>query len=310
MNDIVHKMSVGCQAARGDLDQRLCDDRGDGTTDNRTDTRLDPRDHGQMVVAARSVDAGEIDVSGHDPPMGVGAEIVQGNLLLAALPVEEQRRLAAELTVVDLGMRDQIYDVDATITEVYFPLTCVLSVVAAADEDVAVEIATIGLEGMAGLPVFLGAAASPHRCFCQIPGHALRLEADALRRLQASDGAGEGAGENALHHLLHRYTHVMMTFVGQNVACNRLHSAEERTARWLAHTHDRVNADTFPITQEFLALMLGVRRATVSTSARILHRAGLIRYSRGRMSILDRDGLHAAACDCYSIIRGAFEQLS
>jgi CRP-like cAMP-binding protein len=232
---------------------------------------------------------------------------MQGNQLLAALPVDEQKRLAAELAVVDLGMRDQIYDSDATITEVYFPLTCVLSIVAAADnDDMAIEIATIGLEGMAGLPVFLGATTSPHRCFCQIPGLALRLKADALRRLLTGDEAGEAA----LHNLLHRYTHVLMTFIGQNVACNRLHSAEERTARWLAHTHDRVSADQFPITQEFLALMLGVRRATVSLSARILQRAGLIRYSRGRMTILDRDGLHGAACDCYSIIRRAFDQLA
>jgi Crp-like helix-turn-helix domain len=237
-----------------------------------------------------------------DPPRGVGPEIVQGNRLLAALPVEEQRRLGVELAVINLGMRDQIYDVDAAITEVYFPLTCVLSVVAAVDEDVAVEIATIGWEGMAGLPVFLGAAASPHRCFCQIPGQALRLEAVALRRFLAGDGA--------LHHLLHRYTHAMIIFVGQNVVCNQLHSAEERTARWLAHTHDRVSADTFPITQEFLALMLGVRRGAVSVSARILQRAGLIRYSRGHMTIIDPDGLHAAACECYGIIRRAFDQLS
>jgi CRP-like cAMP-binding protein len=118
------------------------------------------------------------------------------------------------------------------------------------------------------------------------------------------------AGDGALHDLLHRYTQAMMTFIGQNVACNRLHSADERTARWLAHTHDRVNADSFPITQEFLALMLGVRRATVSVSARILQRAGLIRYSRGRMTIVDREGLHAAACDCYGVIRRAFDQLS
>ena len=96
-----------------------------------------------------------------------------------------------------------------------------------------------------------------------------------------------------LHHLLHRYTHVMMVFTAQNVACNRLHSAEERTARWLAHTSDQVTTDSFLLTQEFLAQMLGVRRATVSVNARILQRAGLIRYSRGRMTILDRDGLHA-----------------
>jgi CRP-like cAMP-binding protein len=237
-----------------------------------------------------------------DPPPGVGVEVVRGNRLLAALPVPKQRRLGAELTVVDLGLRDQIYDIDAPITAVYFPLTCVMSLVAAVDGEVAVEIATIGFEGMAGLPVFLGAAASPHRCFCQIPGQALRLEAAALRRFLAGDGV--------LHDLLHRYTHAMLTFVGQNVACNQLHSVEERTARWLAHTHDRVHADTFPITQQFLALMLGVRRATVSVNAGILQRGGLIRYSRGQMTILDSNGLRAAACDCYRLIRGAFDQLS
>src|SRR4051794_18277221 len=116
-----------------------------------------------------------------DPPRGVGPELLQANRLLATLPVEEQRRLGAELAVVNLGMRDQIYDIDATITEVYFPLTCVLSVVAATDDDVAVEIATIGLEGMAGLPVFLGAPAHPHRCFFQIPRQALRPGPLALR---------------------------------------------------------------------------------------------------------------------------------
>src|SRR3954447_1823134 len=159
----------------------------------------------------------------------VGLEVLRGNRLLDVLPVAEQQRLAAELTVVDLGLRDQLYDIDTPIPAVYFPLSCVMSLVAAVDDDVAVEIATIGFEGMAGLPVFLGAATSPHRCFCQIPGQALQLEAAALRRFLTGDGP--------LHDLLHRYTHAMMTFVGQNVACNQLHSVEERAARWLAHTH-------------------------------------------------------------------------
>ena len=233
---------------------------------------------------------------------GWGLEVVRGNRLLAALPVPEQRRLGAELTVVDLGLRDQLYDLDATITAVHFPLTCVLSVVASVDEEVAVEIATIGSEGMAGLPVFLGAAASPHRCFCQIPGQALQLETAALHRFLTGDGA--------LHQAAAPLHPRADDFVGQNLACNQLHSAEERTARWLAHTHDRVGADSFPITQEFLALMLGVRRAAVSVSARILQRAGLIRYSRGRMTILDTDGLHTAACDCYRLIHRTFDQLS
>src|SRR4051794_24476844 len=236
-----------------------------------------------------------------DPLQVVDLEVLRGNRLLAALPVEEQQRLAEALTVVDLGLRERLYDIDTPIPAVYFPVSCVLSLVAGVDEEVAVEIATIGFEGMAGLPVFLGVAASPHRCFCQIPGQALQLETAALHRLLRGDGA--------LRDLLHRYTHAMMTFVGQNVACNQLHSVEERTARWLAHTHDRVHADTFPITQEFLALMLGVRRARVSVSAGILQRGGLIRYSRGRMVILDTDGLRAAACDCYRLILRTFDQL-
>src|SRR6476469_9010614 len=129
-----------------------------------------------------------------DSPRGVDPDTVHSNRLLAALPGAEQRRLAADLALVDLGMRDQIYDIDATITAVYFPLTCVLSMVAAVDDDVAVEIATIGFEGMAGLPLFLGATTSPHQCFCQIPGQGLRLDADALHQFLAADGA--------LHHLL------------------------------------------------------------------------------------------------------------
>jgi CRP-like cAMP-binding protein len=180
-------------------------------------------------------------------------------------------------------------------------LNCVISVVAAVEDDVAVEVAIIGYDGTAGLPAFLGTAASPHRSFCQVPGLALRLETVTLRRFLAGDGA--------LHDLLHRYTHAVLAFLAQNIACNRLHSAEERTARWLAQTHDRVGSDSIQITQEFLAQMLGVRRATVSVSARILQRAGLIRYNRGCVTILDRAGLRRAACDCYLTIRREFDKL-
>jgi CRP-like cAMP-binding protein len=150
------------------------------------------------------------------------------------------------------------------------------------------------VEDMAGLPAFLGTMASPHRSFCQVPGQALQLPTDTLRRFLV------GAG--ALHDLLHRYTQAGMAFLAQNIACNRLHSAEERTARWLAQTHDWVGSDSFQITQEFLAQMVGVRRATVSVSARILQRAGLIRYGRSSITILDREGLHAAACERYLTI--------
>src|SRR5215213_3083242 len=254
-----------------------------------TDTELDPRDHESMVEVSP------------DPPARLASEMLLRNRLLAALPVEQRLRLGSELRLVELGMREQIYDTGEAITQVYFPLNCVLSVVTAVDDDVAVEVAMIGLEGMAGLPAFLGTAASPHRCFCQVPGQALRLDTATLRRFLAGDGA--------LHDLLHRYTQAMMAFLAQNLACNQLHSAEERTARWLAQTHDRVDSDSFQITQEFLAQMLGARRATVSESARTLQQAGLIRYSRGRITILDRAGLHAAACDCYITIRREFDKL-
>jgi hypothetical protein len=117
-------------------------------------------------------------------------------------------------------------------------VNCVISMVAAVEDDVAVEIAMIGLEGMAGLPAFLGTAVNPHRSFCQVPGQALRLETVTLRRFLAGDGA--------LHDLLHRYTQAVMAFLAQNIACNRLHSADQRTARWLAQTHDRVGSDSAP----------------------------------------------------------------
>jgi CRP-like cAMP-binding protein len=241
-----------------------------------------------------------VDVSA-DPPAQVGPEMLQRNRLLAGLPVEERLRLGPELRLVELGMREQIYDTGDPITQIYFPMNCVISMVAAVEDDVAVEVAMVGHEGMAGLPAFLGSAASPHRCFCQAPGQALRLEAVTLRRFLAGDGA--------LHDLLHRYTQAVMVFLAQNLVCNRLHSAEERTARWLAQTHDRVGSDSFQITQDFLAQMLGVRRATVSESARTLQQARRIRYSRGRITVLDRDGLEAAACTCYLIIRREFDKL-
>jgi len=255
-----------------------------------TDTELNPRDDESIV-----------DVSA-DPQVRVAPEMLQRNRLLAALPAEERLRLGSELRLVELGMREQIYDPGDPITEIYFPVNCVISMVAAVEDDVAVEVAMVGLEGMTGLPAFLGIAASAHRSFCQVPGQALRLETVTLRRFLAGDGA--------LHDLLHRYTQAVMVFLAQNLVCNRLHYTEERTARWLAQTHDRVGSDSFQITQDFLAQMLGVRRATVSESARTLQQAGLIRYSRGRITVLDRDRLQAAACTCYLTIRNEFDKLT
>jgi CRP-like cAMP-binding protein len=225
----------------------------------------------------------------------------QHNQLLAAMPTTELARLAPDLELVDLGMKALIYDAHQPLTHVYFPLDCVISMVAALEGGTLIEVATVGAEGVAGLPAFLGAISSPHQAFCLVPGRALRLDIDAMQRFFLDDGA--------LHGLMHRYTQAVMVFLAQNVACNRLHTTAVRCARWLAQTHDRVGRDTFPLTQEFLGEMLGVRRATVSLSAQILQEAGLIRYSRGQITVLDRAGLHAAACDCYHTVRREFDKL-
>jgi CRP-like cAMP-binding protein len=164
-----------------------------------------------------------------------------------------------------------------------------------------VEVATIGREGMAGLPAFLGVSASPNDVFSQVPGTALRLPAQHLRTVLVTDGV--------LHRQLYRYIQAMIVNLSQNVACNRLHTTEERAARWLLMTADRVDSLQFPLTQEFLAQMLGVRRATVSLTAGQLHSAGLISYSRGVITIDDRAGLEAAACECYGILREEFDRL-
>lgn len=223
------------------------------------------------------------------------------NRLLATMPEEEYQRLTDGLSLVDLELRQQLYGINEPIEYVYFPLNSVVSVIATLDETTHVEVATIGAEGMVGLPAFLGAGTSPNYAFCQISGRAGRLSIDGLNQFFRDDGA--------LHQLLHRYTQAYMVFLSQNVACNRLHSTEERCARWLAQTQDRVGTDTFVLTQDFLAQMLGVRRATVSLNAAVLQRAGLIRYSRGRISVTDPEGLRNAACDCYGLVRAEFDRL-
>jgi CRP-like cAMP-binding protein len=198
-------------------------------------------------------------------------------------------------------LREQLYEADQPIDHVYFPLNCVVSEVTLVADHGPIEIGTTGYEGMVGLPVFLGVSTSATRSFCQVPGQAVRLDLAALHRLSDSDGVLRGS--------LLRYTQAVMVELAQNVACNRLHSTEERCARWLLQTHDRVGGDVFPMTQDFLAQMLGVRRATVSLSARLLQEAGLIRYTRGRITVLDREGLHAAACTCYDTVRREFDKL-
>jgi CRP-like cAMP-binding protein len=224
------------------------------------------------------------------------------NLLLGSLPEAEFRRLLALLEPVQMDVRDQLYERGKPIERLWFPVDCVFSLLATVEGEATVEVATMGYEGLAGLPVFLGSAESPNDCFCQIAGAAVGLTVGDLRRFLAVDGA--------LHDVLHRYTQATMVQLSQNVLCNRLHTTEERCARWLLQTRDRVGGDQFELTQEFLAQMLGVRRGTVSLTAGVLQQAGMIRYTRGRITVLDAEALHEAACDCYDIVQAEYQRLT
>jgi CRP-like cAMP-binding protein len=223
------------------------------------------------------------------------------NRLLAILRCKEYDRLRPQLDPFTLRMKDVLYEANGEITHVYFPLNGVVSLVLPMDEGLTAEVCTVGNEGMVGTPVFLGAEKSPTRAITQVPGESLRMRAEAFR-----DEVEHGG---PLRDVVQRYTQAMINQISQSVGCNNLHSVEERMCRWLLMSHDRVGTDEFPLTQEFLAQMLGVRRPSVSVVAGILQKAGLISYHRGRIKILDRKKLEAASCPCYRVIKQEFDRL-
>jgi len=223
------------------------------------------------------------------------------NRLLGALPPEELARVRPHLELVRLQQRDVLFQPEAPIRHVYFPETAVVSLVSTMGDGATVEVGTAGCEGMAGLPVFLAADSSSVQAFAQIPGVAGRMDAETFMRLAEAPGA--------LHRTLLRYTQAFLTQVAQTAACNAAHLVEERCARWLLMTHDRVDGDAFPLTHEFLAFMLGVRRAGVTVAMRTLHDGGMVEYSRGWVEVVDRAKLEGAACECYRVVRAHFDRL-
>ena len=230
-----------------------------------------------------------------DPP------IPPKNRLLAALPLEEYERLLSKLETVSLTLKQVLYEPNVPIQHVYFLNHGVASVVNLMEDGTAVEIATVGNEGMLGIPVFLGVDKSPQQVFIQISGDGMRMKADVFKNEVNRGGP--------LQSLVQRYTQALFNQIAQSAACNRIHSIEERCCRWLLMTRDRVGSDQFLLTQEFLSQMLGVRRPSVSVVAAILQKAGLINYSRGRITILNREGLEASTCECYRIVQEEFERL-
>ncbi len=221
------------------------------------------------------------------------------NRILRSLDPAVYQEMLPHLELVRFPLGKVVLEPGQMLETVYFPNHGVLSMLTVLENGDLVEIATIGNEGMADLSVFLGLKISSSRLLCQVPGDTLCMATDAFLRLVEQN--------SELREALGGYMVSMFIQVSQSAACNRLHPVEERCARWILMTHDRVDSDSFPLTQDFLASMLGVRRPSVSVAAGILQKAGLLSYSRGRMTVLDRGGLEAAACECYAIVRSQFD---
>jgi CRP-like cAMP-binding protein len=223
------------------------------------------------------------------------------NRLLGALPQADVTALLPHLELVRLEQHHPCFGPAQPIDSVLFLETAVISLVTTFEDGSLVEVGTAGCEGMVGLPTFLGDPACTISGFTQIPGTAVRIDAGTFARLAAPPGA--------LHEMMLRYTQAFLMQVSQTAACNASHLLEQRCARWLLMTHDRVEGDEFPLTHEFLAFMLGVRRAGVTLAMRALQDAGFVRYTRGHVTIVDRGGVERASCECYRVVSAYFARL-
>lgn len=223
------------------------------------------------------------------------------NKILAGLPAKEYARLAPHLTAVSLPLGEILYKTEDAIEYVYFPNSGVVSLVAHMQEGASVEVGLVGNEGMVGMPLVLGDDISPNEAIVQIADGAMKMKASVL--------VAELARAGQLQVLLLRYTLAAIRQISQTAACNRSHHVGERLARWLLTCHDRVNGDELKLTQEFIAEMLGTRRSGVSEAAMLLQSAGFIRYSRGHITVLDREGLEEFACECYAAVKVEFDRL-
>lgn len=221
------------------------------------------------------------------------------NRLLDALPSSDLARLTAGMTDVTFGHKDLLYQVGGPIDHVYFPRSGVLSAVVVMADGATAEVAATGREGMVGVSAALGAKVSTERVFCQV-------HPAECRRMGAEEFGAEVARGGPFGAVVNGYVRACLTASARQTACNALHPIDARCARWLLMCRDAVGADEFPLTHEFLAVMLGVRRASVSVTAGNLQTAGMIAYRHGRVAIRDRARLEDAACECYRVIRDAF----
>lgn len=223
------------------------------------------------------------------------------NRILNALRPEEYVRLSAELEHVSLKTGEVLCHPEEPITHVYFPNRGTVSLVSTFEDGVSVEVGMVGNEGMFGVCVFLGSISSPLLAQVQLPGDGFRMRADQLKREFQKGGQ--------LQDLLLRYTQAFIMQIAQTAACNRAHPIEGRLAKWLLMCEDRASSKELELTHEFIAQMLGARRAGVTTAAGVLKDRGLIEYRRGHLSITDREGLESISCECYPIVKKEFARL-
>jgi CRP-like cAMP-binding protein len=229
------------------------------------------------------------------------AHDAEQNRLLQALPMEDYSAVFPHLVPVRLAFTDVVVEAATPIQHVYFIREGVASVLAEQQEGGSVEVGTIGPEGFIGIPVLLGATSMPYRVVIQVEGEGYRLDSALFREIVEE--------RKAVRDLLLRFAHYWTSQLSQSVACNRLHTLDERCARWLLMTHDRVERGTFELTHEFMSLMLGVRRAGVSVAMRQLLEQKIIAYTRGRVRVLDRGRLEEASCRCYQITRAQYQEV-
>ncbi|MDP1698345.1 MAG: Crp/Fnr family transcriptional regulator [Xanthomonadaceae bacterium] len=229
------------------------------------------------------------------------ARLAQHNLLLSALPLPLRETLLPQLQPVALPLGKVLYEPGDTLRHVYFPVDAIVSMLYVMESGASAEIAVIGNDGIVGIALFMGGNSTPSRAVVQSAGTALRLPARVL--LDAFNRRDD------LQYLLLRYTQALMTQMAQTAVCNRHHSVDQQLCRWLLLSLDRLPGNQLTMTQELIANMLGVRRESVTSAASKLHKAGVINYSRGHITVVDRVGLEALCCECYRVVKNETDRL-
>ena len=223
------------------------------------------------------------------------------NFLLAALPPVEYQRWVPMLELVDMPLGQVLYESGLTLSHMYFPLDAIVSLLYVMENGSSAEIAVVGNEGLVGVSLFMGGDTTPSRAVVQSGGRGFRLEAKAMK--------DEFNRAGPVLHLLLRYTQALITQMAQTAVCNRHHTLDQQLCRWLLLSLDRLKSSELVMTQELIANMLGVRREGVTESALKLQSSGLIRYSRGRIKVLDRNGLEERTCECYAVVKKEYDRL-